>query len=303
MQYNLITILGPTATGKTTLAANIAQKLNSSVISADSRQIYRGMDVGTGKDLVDFTVNGHVVPYYLIDICNAGDKYNVYEYQKDFLTVFNQLSLKKQVPVVCGGSGMYIEAVLKGYKMTAVPVNDLLRMQLGNKTDQQLIEMLGSLKTLHNTSDVTTRKRLIRAIEIEIHKKENPIEESNFPTINSLLIGIHFDRAEQKQRITERLNQRLQSGMIDEVQRLLNAGISAEDLIYYGLEYKFITLYLTGKLTYSEMFSLLNIAIHQFSKRQMTWFRKMERDGFNIHWIDGHLTLQDKIQEVLKVLV
>ena len=302
MQYNLIVILGPTATGKTTLAANVAHQLHSSVISADSRQIYRGMDIGTGKDIIDYTVNGELVPHYLVDICNAGEKYNVYEFQKYFLEIFNQLLQQKQVPVMCGGSCMYIEAVLKSYKMASVPDNEVLRMELDGKTDQELIKMLSQYKQLHNTSDITSQKRLIRAIEIAIYEQTHPIENANFPKINNLLIGIHFEREEQRQRITERLKQRLQSGMIDEVKKLLETGISAEDLIYYGLEYKFITLYLTGKITYDEMFSLLNIAIHQFSKRQMTWFRKMEREGRHIHWVDGHLPLNEKVQEVMQLL-
>jgi tRNA dimethylallyltransferase len=302
MNYNLITILGPTASGKTSLAAHLAAKLHSSVISADSRQIYRGMDIGTGKDIVDYTVNGQLIPYFLVDICDAGVKYNVYEFQKDFTTIFNELRLKNQLPVMCGGSGMYIESVLKSYKMTAVPVNDELRQQLELKTDNGLIAVLSNLKSLHNTTDINSRKRLIRAIEIETFQKENLLDDYVFPEIKSLIVGVHFDREIQKHRITERLKQRLQSGMIDEVKQLLEKGISADDLIYYGLEYKFITLYLTGKLKYDEMFQLLNIAIHQFSKRQMTWFRKMEREGFNIHWIDGHLTLDEKVDAVTKLL-
>jgi tRNA dimethylallyltransferase len=302
MNYNLITILGPTASGKTSLAAHLAAKLHSSVISADSRQIYRGMDIGTGKDIVDYTVNGQLIPYFLVDICEAGVKYNVYEFQKDFTTIFNELKQNNQLPVMCGGSGMYIESVLKSYKMTAVPVNEELRQQLEIKTDEDLIAALTNLKSLHNTTDINTRKRLIRAIEIETFQKDNPFDDYDFPEINSLIVGVLFDREIQKQRITERLKQRLQSGMIDEVRLLLEKGISADDLIYYGLEYKFITLYLTGKLKYDEMFQLLNIAIHQFSKRQMTWFRKMEREGFNIHWIDGHLTLDEKVAAVTKLL-
>jgi tRNA dimethylallyltransferase len=302
MNFNLITILGPTASGKTSLAAHVAAELNSEIISADSRQIYRGMDIGTGKDLEDYLVDGRQIPFHLIDICDAGEKYNVFEFQKDFLPLFQRLKKARKIPVLCGGSGMYIEAVLKGYKLISVPINEPLRNQLAQNTDEELIAKLISLRTLHNNTDITSRKRLIRAIEIAIFQNENPGEQNHFPEINSLIVGIHFERDEQKSRITERLRKRLSSGMIEEVKTLLDSGISNENLIYYGLEYKFITLYLTGQLSYDEMFRLLNIAIHQFSKRQMTWFRKMEREGFNIHWLDGNLSLHEKRDAVLQLL-
>jgi len=300
MNYNLITILGPTASGKTTLAANIAQKLGSGVISADSRQVYKQMDIGTGKDLDDYNINNVAIPYFLVDICNAGEKYNVYEFQKDFINVFSDLSKRNVTPVLCGGSGLYIEAVLKGYRMISVPVNEILRNELESKSDDELSGILARLKMLHNTTDLTTRKRLIRAIEIEQYQKENTIDSPNFPEIKSLLIGIYYERNELKQRISQRLKIRLESGMIEEVRKLLLSGISPEDLIYYGLEYKFITLFLTNQLSYNDMVSQLNIAIHQFSKRQMTWFRKMEREGFQIQWIDGHLSLDNKVNKVLE---
>ena len=300
MNYNLITILGPTASGKTTLAANIAQKLGSGVISADSRQVYKQMDIGTGKDLDDYNINNVAIPYFLVDICNAGEKYNVYEFQKDFINVFSDFSKRNVTPVLCGGSGLYIEAVLKGYRMISVPVNEILRNELESKSDDELSGILARLKMLHNTTDLTTRKRLIRAIEIEQYQKENTIDSPNFPEIKSLLIGIYYERNELKQRISQRLKIRLESGMIEEVRKLLLSGISPEDLIYYGLEYKFITLFLTNQLSYNDMVSQLNIAIHQFSKRQMTWFRKMEREGFQIQWIDGHLSLDNKVNKVLE---
>jgi tRNA dimethylallyltransferase len=301
MDYNLITILGPTASGKTTLAAHIASRLGTGVISADSRQVYRGMDIGTGKDFADYNVDGKMVPYYLVDICNAGEKYNLYEFQKDFFKVYNEIILKGELPVLCGGSGLYIEAILKAYKILSVPVNEPLRNELSGKPDDELVSILSSLQKLHNTSDTTTRKRLIRAIEIAKYK-EGHLHEPTFPEINSLIIGIAFDRSEQKERITKRLKERLENGMVEEVKSLLEKGIASENLIYYGLEYKYITEYLNGKYSYDEMFNLLNIAIHQFSKRQMTWFRKMEREGFRIHWIDGQLPLDKKIEKVFELM-
>lgn len=303
MTYNLITILGPTASGKTKIAANIASKLGSAVISADSRQVYRGMDIGTGKDFDDYNVNGKLVPYYLVDICDAGEKYNLFEYQKDFFKIYSQLSGQDKIPILCGGSGLYIEAVLKSYKLLSVPVNHNLRKELSKKTDGELTAILVSYKNLHNTTDTITRKRLVRAIEIEVYHKENILQQSSYPEIRSLIIGIKFERDEQKRRITERLKSRLANGMIEEVEQLLNIGISPENLIYYGLEYKFLTEFLIGQISYDEMFNHLNIAIHQFSKRQMTWFRKMERDGFQIHWLDGIMPLEDKVAKVMELIL
>lgn len=302
MKYNLITILGPTATGKTTLAAHVAFKLGSAVISADSRQVYRHMDIGTGKDFGEYFVEGQLVKSYLINICDPGDKYNLFEYQKDFFSVFKSLASVGKVPVLCGGSGLYIESVLKSYRMLKVPINLLLRKELNYKSDIELSELLSNYRKLHNTTDTVTRKRLIRAIEIEIYNKEHPEERTNYPEINSLIVGVKFERELQKQRITERLKSRMKNGLIEEVQNLLDRGILPENLIYYGLEYKFVTLYLLGKLIYDEMFNQLNIAIHQFSKRQMTWFRKMEREGFRIHWIDGTLPLEEKAKRVFDLM-
>ena len=302
MSYNLITVLGPRASGKTALAAQIANKLGSAIISADSRQVYRGMDIGTGKDLSDYIIDGNQVPYFLVDIADAGTKYNVYEFQKDFFNRFQILQDTGKLPVLCGGSGLYIEAVLKAYKMLAVPVNEKLRSDLESKSNTELAEILESYKSLHNKSDFDTRKRTIRAIEIEVYQKESGLAPMNLPEINSLLVGIYFERDELRNRITNRLRTRLNEGMIDEVQMLLNKGISADDLIYYGLEYKFITQYLTNVLSYDEMFNLLNIAIHQFSKRQMTWFRKMEREGFKINWLDGKLPITEKVDKVFELI-
>ncbi|HAN18589.1 MAG: tRNA (adenosine(37)-N6)-dimethylallyltransferase MiaA [Bacteroidetes bacterium GWC2_33_15] len=300
-KYNLVTVLGPTAGGKTSLAAHLALALNGEIISADSRQVYRGMDIGTGKDIADYTINGTQIPFHLIDIVDTGVKYNVYEYQKDFIPVFKDIESRKKLPVLCGGSGMYIEAVLKGYKLINVPVNITLRDELNLKSDEELIQILKLFKQLHNTSDIDTRKRMIRAIEIEKYYIKNPEIDNNFPQINSLIIGVKSDRNTQRQRITQRLKQRLNEGMIDEVKVLLSKGIQPDDLIYYGLEYKFLTQYILGELTFDEMFKKLETAIHQFAKRQMTWFRKMERSGFVIHWIDGNESLDSKINKIVKI--
>ncbi len=303
MNYNLVTILGPTATGKTGVAANLAAKIGGEVISADSRQIYRGMDLGTGKDLADYFVDGVAVPYHLIDIEDAGVHYNVYRFQTDFIKVFNEIKTRGKFPVLCGGSGLYIEAVLKNYRLIEVPPNKELRKELEGKSLAELTEILKSLKPdLHNETDVETDRRAIRAIEIEKYYTENPQMESEMPEINSLNIGIDFDRELRRQRITNRLKQRLDEGMLDEVQKLLDSGLSPDQLIYYGLEYKFLTLHLTGLLSYAEMFRQLEIAIHQFAKRQMTWFRGMEKRGTKIQWINGHLSMEEKVNEIVKLL-
>lgn len=303
MKYNLVTILGPTATGKTSVAAHLAVKLNGEVISADSRQIYRGMDLGTGKDYADYFVDGIEIPSHLIDIVDAGVHYNVFRFQTDFIRVFNEINALGKFPVLCGGSGLYIEAVLKNYRLIEVPPNKELRRELEGKSLAELTEMLKSLKPgLHNDTDVETDRRAIRAIEIEKYYAENPQMESEMPEINSLNIGIDFDRELRRQRITNRLKQRLDEGMLDEVQKLLDSGLTPEQLIYYGLEYKYLTLHLTGRLSYDEMFRQLEIAIHQFAKRQMTWFRGMEKRGTKIHWIDGHLPMEDKVMEIIRLM-
>lgn len=293
--YDLIAITGPTASGKTPFAAALAAGLDSEIISADSRQIYRGMDLGTGKDIADYTVNGKQIPYHLIDIAEPGYKYNVFEYQRDFLQAYESIKQKGCLPVVCGGTGLYLESVLKGYRLLPVPENPELRTRLANKSLEELTEILKGYKNLHNTTDVDTAKRAIRAIEIEEYYVHTPVDERSFPQLNSLIIGVDIDRELRREKITRRLRQRLDEGMVDEVRRLLEQGIPADDLIYYGLEYKYLTLYVTGKLTYEEMFSQLEIAIHQFAKRQMTWFRGMERRGFTIHWIDARLPIEEKI--------
>lgn len=300
MKYNLITILGPTATGKTGLAAYLAARLDGEVISADSRQVYRGMDLGTGKDYEDYWVNGVEIPSHLVDIEDAGAHYNVYRFQTDFIHVFNDINKRKKIPVMCGGSGLYLEAVLKNYRLIEVPPNKELRKKLEGKTLEELTEILKQLKPeLHNQTDVETDRRAIRAIEIEKYYAEHSQEASVMPKINSLNIGIDFDREMRRQRITTRLKQRLEEGMLDEVQKLLDSGLTPQQLIYYGLEYKFLTLHLTGELSYDEMFKKLEIAIHQFAKRQMTWFRGMEKRGIKIHWINGHLSMEEKVEEII----
>ena len=300
--YNLITILGATATGKTTVAAHLAKRLNGEIISADSRQVYRGMSIGTGKDLADYTINGTTIPYHLIDIVDAGYQYNVFEYQKDFIKVFEDISHRGKMPVICGGSGMYIEAVLKGYRLINVPNNIELRTTLEGKELPELTEILKTYKKLHNDTDVDTRKRAIRAIEIEEYYSRNPEIDTHYPTINSLIIGIDVNREERRNRITERLKIRLKEGMITEVETLLNSGIEPDALIYYGLEYKYLTQYVLGQLSYDEMFSQLETAIHQFSKRQMTWYRRMEKQGFKINWIDGELPIEQKLNTIIEMI-
>lgn len=293
-KVKLLSITGATATGKTKIAVAVAAELNGEILSADSRQVYRNMNIGTGKDIDDYSVNGKQIPYHLIDIIDSGYKYNVFEYQRDFHKAYEDVCNRKKQPVLCGGSGMYIEAAVNGYNMPEVPVNHKLRTELEKQSDAELVNFLASLKQLHNKTDIDTRKRLIRAIEIEIYKKGHAIEFTNYKHINNVYFGIIFDAGTRRQRITERLEYRLKNGMIDEVKQLLEK-ISADDLIYYGLEYKFITLYLVGKLTYDQMKQQLNIAIHQFAKRQMTWFRGMERRGAKINWIDGHLSVSEKV--------
>lgn len=292
----MITILGPTASGKTTFAAHLADNLHSEIISADSRQIYKNMDIGTGKDLSDYVINDRIIPYHLIDIAAPGYKYNLFEYQRDFLNAYNDIASRNLLPILCGGTGLYIESVLKGYRMTPVPENTELRNELAGKSLEELTDILKQYKTLHNTTDVDTCKRAIRAIEIQRYYKEHHVDERTFPQFKSLIIGIDIDRELRREKISIRLKKRLEEGMIDEVKGLLKSGISPEDLIYYGLEYKYLTLYITGQLNYEEMFTQLEIAIHQFAKRQMTWFRGMERRGFAIHWMDAGMPTENKIE-------
>lgn len=301
--YNLLTILGPTASGKTQLAAHLAARLNGEVISADSRQVYRGMDIGTGKDMADYMVDGKMVPVHLIDIVDAGYQYNVYEYQRDFLDVYHDLQNRGKFPVLCGGSGLYLEAVLNNYRLIQVPVNEELRQKLEGKTLDELTEILKSYKSrLHNITDVENERRAIRAIEIEDFYATHAENNSPMPKLNSLVVGVKFDRLSRRKRITQRLHQRLNEGMVEEVKKLLDTGLKPDDLMYYGLEYKYITQYLMGDLTYDSMVEKLNTAIHQFAKRQMTWFRRMERQGTVIYWLDGYQPLEGKIERVMELL-
>lgn len=298
----LITILGPTASGKTTFAAALAAHLDTEIISADSRQIYRSMDIGTGKDLADYIVNGKQIPYHLIDICDPGYKYNVFEYQHDFFRVFKDIRERGKLPILCGGTGMYIEAVLKGYKLLDVPQNPELRESLKNKSLQELEAILASYKELHNKTDVDSVQRAIRAIEIEEYYKIQAPDINEYDPVKSLIIGIDIDRELRREKISRRLRLRLDEGMVDEVRAILASGVQPEDLIYYGLEYKFLTLYVIGQLSFEDMVSQLEIAIHQFAKRQMTWFRGMERRGCVIHWLDATLPTEEKINKTMRII-
>ena len=302
----MITILGPTASGKTDLAAHLAVRTGAEIISADSRQVYRDMDIGTGKDLGDYTVDGRSVPYHLIDICEPGTKYNLFRYQQDFLNCYEDIRNRGVPPILCGGTGLYIEAVLKGYSLSPVPQNPELRRSLENRSLGELTQILTGLKernhsVMHNRTDVDSCQRAIRAIEIETHNLSAPTEDRHCPPIDSFIIGVDIDRDERRQKITERLKVRLEAGMVEEIDRLLKRGIPAEDLIYYGLEYRFVTEYLVGRLSYEEMFGQLETAIHQFAKRQMTWFRGMERRGFTIHWVNARQPMNAKIEEILSL--
>lgn len=296
----MITILGPTASGKTPLAAHLAKSIGAEIISGDSRQIYRGMDLGTGKDLADYTVDGYAVPYHLIDIVDPGYKYNVFEFQRDFLASYNEIKESGKEVILCGGTGMYLESVLKGYRLIPVPENKELRERLSDKSLDELTGILSGYKKLHNSTDVDTVKRAIRAIEIEEYYLKEDVDVRPFPDIKSLIIGVDISRELRREKISRRLKQRLDEGMVDEVRKLLETGLSADDLIYYGLEYKYLTLYVIGQLSYDEMISQLEIAIHQFAKRQMTWFRGMERRGFVINWIDAEMSMEDKIGAIVE---
>lgn len=302
MAYDIITIIGPTASGKTSLAVALAKDLNTEIISGDSRQVYRRMNLGTGKDLSDYRIDGINIPYHLIDIAEPGTKYNLFQYQQDFLPVYEQIRLKGKIPILCGGTGLYVESILRGFNLVPVPENADLRVSLSGKTLDELTEILKGYKTLHNTTDVDTVNRAIRAIEIEEYMCQHPVEKRSFPALNALIIGIDVDRDVRRQRISRRLKQRLDEGMIEEVRALLKEGVSADDLIYYGLEYKYLTLYVLGRLSYDEMYRQLEIAIHQFAKRQMTWFRGMERRGLKIHWLDEALSVPEKVEQI-KVLM
>ncbi len=302
MKYDLITILGPTASGKTSLAAALAARLKTEIISGDSRQVYRKMDLGTGKDLSDYVVDGYQVPYHLIDIVDPGYKYNVFEYQRDFLAAYEDMRSRGLLPILCGGTGMYLESILKGYRLLPVPENKELRERLSSKSLAELTEILSHYKKLHNSTDVDTVKRAIRAIEIEEFYLTQDVNARSFPEIHSLIIGVDINRELRREKITRRLKKRLEEGMVDEVKSLLAEGIHPDDLIYYGLEYKYLTLYAIGKLSYEEMFHQLEIAIHQFAKRQMTWFRGMERRGFQIHWINAESPIEENVKLIVDLI-
>ena len=302
----MITILGPTASGKTSLAAALAARIDAEIISADSRQVYRGMTIGTGKDLDDYRQGDRLIPYHLIDICEPGTKYNLFQYQQDFHLIYNNIVARGVRPILCGGTGLYIESVLKGYALSPVPQNQALRDKLADKSLAELTEMLEDLKrrnhsVMHNRTDVDTAQRAIRAIEIESYNLEHPTDNRTLPPIDSVIIGVDINREERRRKITQRLKQRLEEGMVDEIRQLLDRGIAPENLIYYGLEYKFVTEYVIGKTSYEEMFRQLEIAIHQFAKRQMTWFRGMERRGFTIHWIDALDPMDSKVAQIIDI--
>ncbi len=301
-KYDLITIVGPTASGKTTLAVNLALQLDGEVLSADSRQIYRGMDIGTGKDLSEYVVGGRAVPYHLIDIADAGVRYNVFEYQQAFFEAYHDVAQRGKQAVVCGGSGMYVEAVVEAYDLRPVPQNDELRAHLEGYTLEELTEQLAQMKSLHNNTDVDTKKRAIRAIEIATYYSSHPDERVSYPKLSNIYFGVDIERELRRQKISQRLRDRLDAGMVDEVRALINGGVTVDDLIYYGLEYKFVGSYLAGRMSYDEMVQGLEIAIHQFAKRQMTWFRGMERKGAIISWIDAMLPLEEKIGLILRKL-
>lgn len=291
----MIAIIGPTATGKTNLAAAYAAKHNCEIISADSRQVYQGLDIGSGKDLNEYVVRGKTVPYHLIDIVKPGDEYNLFRYQNDFLNAYAQIVRKNKTPLLCGGTGLYIDAVLKGYRLLEVPENKELRKNLIHKPTEEKRKILKQYKTPHNTTDTNDPERLTRAIEIQDYYANHQEEIHDYPKLNPVIFGIYYERQQIRERISERLYQRFENGMIEEVKSLLDRGIKADTLKFFGLEYRFVTQYVLGEIPYKLMFSKLKTAIHQFAKRQMTWFRKMERQGTHIHWLDGNLSLKDKV--------
>lgn len=298
-RYDMLAVVGPTACGKTSLAVELALALHGEVLSADSRQVYRGMDIGTGKDLNEYMRDGVAVPVHMVDIVDAGEKYNLFEFQRDFLHAYEKIRSKGSLPIMCGGSGMYVESVLRGYRLIPVPENTALRNELANKTLDELTAILATYKKLHNNTDTDTVKRAIRAIEIEEYYTKIPVGEREFPKIRTLTVGLDVSREVRRERISRRLHARMEQGLVEEVERLLASGLTAEQLIYYGLEYKFVTLYIKGELTRKQMIDELEIAIHQFAKRQMTWFRGMERRGINVKWVDTTLPISSQV-EIIK---
>ena len=302
-KYDLVSVVGPTACGKTSLAVDLALATpGAEIISADSRQVYRGMDIGTGKDVAEYTRGGVTVPSHLLDIVDAGEKYNLFEFQRDFLAAYEDIRKRGAYPIMCGGSGLYVESVLKGYRLLPVPENPALRAELEEKSLEELTTLLATYKQLHNNTDTDNKKRAIRAIEIEEYYRTCPVEERYFPQINALTIGVQVDREVRRERISRRLRERLDCGMVEEVRGLLDSGLQPDQLIYYGLEYKYLTLYLAGAMGYDEMVAGLEIAIHQFAKRQMTWFRGMEKRGVEIHWVDASRPLPELLEQI-KTLV
>ncbi|ALO14277.1 tRNA dimethylallyltransferase [Salinivirga cyanobacteriivorans] len=302
IKYDLLVVTGLTATGKTSLAVNLAKELNGEIISADSRQVFRGMSIGTGKDLDDYVIDGQKIPYHLIDIKDAGETYSVFQFQQDFLKAYEDIKARKNFPVLSGGTGLYVESVVSRYKLLDVPQNANLRAELKSKSLEDLTQMLSEMKQLHNTTDVDTKQRAIRAIEIARYYEDHNVEETEMPNIKPLIVAPSYDRPQVRKRITERLHQRLEEGMVEETKKLLDRGVDPEKLISYGLEYKYLTWYLTGEMDYDTMVERLNIAIHQFAKRQMTWFRRMQRKGVEIHWIDGYLPMAAKVDNVVRLL-
>ena len=302
-KYDILAVVGPTACGKTSLAVDLALSIDGSeIISADSRQVYRGMDIGTGKDLAEYTRGGITVPSHLLDIVDAGEKYNLFEFQRDFLKAYEDIKTRGAFPVMCGGSGLYVESVLRGYRLLPVPENPELRARLEEKSLEELTAILAGYKSLHNNTDTDSKKRAIRAIEIEEYYLSRPVEERSFPQINALVVGVSVDREVRRERISRRLRERLEEGMVDEVRALLDSGLEPEQLIYYGLEYKYLTLYLTGAMGYDDMVRGLEIAIHQFAKRQMTWFRGMEKRGVDIQWVDASLERGFLVEQIKGML-
>ena len=302
-KYDLVSVVGPTACGKTSLAVELALSVpGAEIISADSRQVYRGMDIGTGKDIAEYTRNGVTVPSHLLDIVDAGEKYNLFEFQRDFLSSYEDIRRRGAFPIMCGGSGLYVESVLKGYRLLPVPENPTLRATLEEKSLEELTALLATYKQLHNNTDTDSKKRAIRAIEIEEYYRTCPVEERYFPQINALTVGVMVDREVRRERISRRLRERLDNGMVEEVKGLLDIGLEPEQLIYYGLEYKYLTLYLTGAMGYDDMVTGLEIAIHQFAKRQMTWFRGMEKRGVDIHWLDASRPLPELVGQIKELM-
>ena len=302
-KYDILAVVGPTACGKTSLAVDLALSIGGAeIISVDSRQVYRGMDIGTGKDIAEYTRNGVTVPSHLIDIADAGEKYNLFEFQRDFLVAYEDVKRRGAFPIMCGGSGLYVESVLKGYRLLPVPENPALRARLETKTLEELTAMLATYKQLHNNTDTDSKKRAIRAIEIEEYYLSRPVEERSFPQLNALVVGVSVERDVRRERISCRLRERLEQGMVDEVRALLNSGLAPEQLIYYGLEYKYLTLYITGAMGYDDMVKGLETAIHQFAKRQMTWFRGMEKRGVDIRWVDSSLERGQVVEQVKAML-